>query len=438
MKKILLIGNGAREHIIAKTILNSRHEVQLFVFASAINPGLEALAFHYQVGDINNNAEIIKYAKAKDIDWAVIGPEGPLAQGVVDDLKQANIPSFGPVKELAKLETSKSFTRDLMREYNIPGIPAYRTFHDVNQIKEWLGDLGKDFVIKPDGLTGGKGVKVQGDHFTTRQEGLEIISDLINEDGSALVEAKLIGQEFSLMSICDGKNLFHLPAVQDHKRVFTDDQGPNTGGMGSYSCADLSLPFLHTDDIKVAQEINQATAKALNDKFKNPYKGVLYGGFIATADGVKLIEYNARFGDPEAMNVLSVLKSDFIDICQAVIDGNLNTIKSEFYELATVCKYLVPAGYPDNPVRNVEIDVSRVDENKVDIFYAAVDQRENGLYMTGSRAVALIAKHENLYEAEKIVEEEVKKIKGQVFHRQDIGTKELIDKRVKMMGRLME
>jgi len=230
-----------------------------------------------------------------------------------------------------------------------------------------------------------------------------------------VVEAKLVGQEFSLMSICDGQNLLHLPAVQDHKRVFVNDKGSNTGGMGSYSCADLSLPFLSPDDVTAAQNINQATVQALRSKFNQPYQGVLYGGFIATAKGVKLIEYNARFGDPEAMNVLLILKSDFVDICQAVIDGNLNTIKPEFHELATVCKYAVPVGYPDNPIRDVKIDVSQVDENKVDIFYAAVEQRENGLYMTGSRAVALVAKHENLYEAEKIVEVEVKKIKGRIL-----------------------
>jgi len=228
----------------------------------------------------------------------------------------------------------------------------------------------------------------------------------------------------------------HLPAVQDHKRVFVNDKGPNTGGMGSYSCADLSLPFLSPDDVTAAQNINQATVQALRSKFNQPYQGVLYGGFIATAKGVKLIEYNARFGDPEAMNVLSVLKTDFVDICQAVIGGNLNTIKPEFYKLATVCKYVVPLGYPDNPRCGVEIDVRSVDENKVDMFYAAVEQRENGLYMTGSRAVALVAKHHDLYEAEKIVEEEVKKIKGPVFHREDIGTRDLVEKRVEMMEEL--
>jgi len=214
MKKILLIGNGAREHVIAKTIINSRHRVQLFVFANGINPGLKTLSFAYQVGEVKDNAAIIEYAVSKSIDWAIIGPEAPLAQGVVEGLKEVGIPSFGPIKDLAKLETSKSFTRDLMAEYNIPGLPTYRTFYDASKVVKWLEDLGTDFVIKPDGLTGGKGVKVQGDHFKTLEQGLNIITDLIEQDGKVVVEAKLVGQEFSLMSICDGQNLLHLPAVQ--------------------------------------------------------------------------------------------------------------------------------------------------------------------------------------------------------------------------------
>ena len=162
------------------------------------------------------------------------------------------------------------------------------------------------------------------------------------------------------MSYCDGNSLTHMPAVQDHKRAFEDDTGPNTGGMGTYSDSDHSLPFLDDNHIKAAKNINERTAKALKEKFGEGYKGVLYGGFIATIDGVYLIEYNARFGDPEAMNVLSILETDFVDICQSIIEERLHKIKINFSNQATVCKYAVPEGYPDNPVKNKQLDISKV------------------------------------------------------------------------------
>ncbi len=433
MKKILLIGNGAREHAIAKQIKASRQANGLFIFAASQNPGIKALATDYQVGDISNNSEIVDYALDNKITLAVIGPEAPLAQGIVDDLEVAGIASFGPTKKQADLEVSKAFTRDLLTEYQIPACPLYQVFATKEGLADFIMAMETDFVIKPDGLTGGKGVMVQGDHFNTKEQGIKLAEEIISAGGKLVIEEKLIGQEFSLISICDGDNLFHFPAVQDHKRAFVGDQGPNTGGMGTYSDQDFSLPFLHNNDIVEAQKINEATTKALKNKFGCGYKGVLYGGFIALKTGVKLIEYNARFGDPEAMNLLVILKNDFVDICEAVISGTLDKIIPEFEPVATVCKYVVPDGYPNNPVKDVKIDISLVDTNKVDIFYAAVDEQKNGLYLTGSRAIALVGRHQDLYEAEKIVEQEIQKIKGPIFHREDIGTRELIEKRVEMM-----
>jgi fusion protein PurCD len=443
MKKVLLIGNGAREHAIAVALKSSKEEIELFVFAGAVNPGLKKLAEDYKVGVLQSNTALASYAREREVDFVVIGPEAPLAQGLVDILEQVDIPCVGPGKDLARIETSKSFTRELMLDYKINGSPEFMTFENMEGMLEWIEHLEENFVIKPDGLTGGKGVKVAGEHFNNLNEGLKIIQDLFDNGSKVVIEQKLVGQEFSLMSFCDGEHLLHLPAVQDHKRAFAGDQGPNTGGMGAYSMADFSLPFLEDDDIKEACRINQATAMALKKKFNKGYKGVLYGGFIKTKDGIKLIEYNARLGDPEAMNVLSLFplktfpeneSADFLQICQAIISGQLDRLKVNFQPKATVCKYVVPEGYPDSPVKDQPIDVSGVDEKKVRLYYAAVDQREDGLYLTGSRAIALVALHEDLYEAEKIVEAEIKKIKGPVFHRADIGTRELIEKKVKMMN----
>ena len=237
------------------------------------------------------------------------------------------------------------------------------------------------------------------------------------------------------MSFCDGENLKHMPAVQDHKRAFDDDQGPNTGGMGTYSDADHSLPFLRKREIQKAQDINQATANALKKEFGYGYKGVLYGGFMATKDGVKLIEYNARFGDPEAMNVLSILKTDFLDICDGICQGTLDQIDVRFKNKATVCKYAVPEGYPDKPIKGEKIDLSKV-KNQDSLFYASVDIIDGALVEAGSRTVAVVGVGDTIEEAEKLAQRDISKIKGPLFHRKDIGTSRLIQKKINHMDSL--
>jgi phosphoribosylamine--glycine ligase len=302
-------------------------------------------------------------------------------------------------------------------------------------VEEFLDELGDYYVVKYDGLAGGKGVKVAGDHLHSHGEAISYCKELIDSGGSFVIEKKLIGEEFSLMSFCDGSNLSHMPAVQDHKRAYEGETGPNTGGMGTYSDSDHSLPFLEKSHILAAQKINQMTADALRDKFEEGYKGILYGGFIATKDGVKVIEYNARFGDPEAMNVLSILETDLIDICSAIINEELNTIDIRFNNSATVCKYAVPEGYPDDPIKNKEIDVAEVaDTDK--LFYASVELKNDKLFEMGSRTVAVVGAGDSIWEAEEIAEKEVSKIKGPLFHRKDIGTTELIQKKINNMHSL--
>ena len=430
--KILLIGNGAREHAIAK-LLKKNPEVELFTFASAKNPGIFKLSSDYHVGDYLNPASVVEYAKKVGVEIAVVGPEAPLGQGVVDALEQVGIGCMGPVQELAKLETSKSFTRNLLIDYNIPANPKFKAFKTTDDMREFMEEIGP-FVVKPDGLTGGKGVRVMGDHFQIAEEGYNYAKEVLQTHPRVLIEEKLIGQEFCLQSFCDGEHIIHMPIVQDNKRAFTDDKGPNTGGMGSFSFADHNMPFMTEKDFEEAKNINEQVLKALKDKTGVGYKGIMYGNFIAVKDGVRIIEYNARFGDPEAMNVLPLLKSDLATICQAIVKGNLHEVDVEFEHKATVCKYAVPEGYPDDPVKDVKIDLSEVDENRVELFHAAVDEREDGVYMTGSRAVAITGIDEDMNVAEQKAEEEIKKIKGEVFHREDIGKSELIEKRVKMMN----
>jgi phosphoribosylamine--glycine ligase len=245
---------------------------------------------------------------------------------------------------------------------------------------------------------------------------------------SVIVEEKLDGEEFSLQCLTDGKAVIATPPVQDHKRAYEDDKGPNTGGMGSYSCENFLLPFLKKKHVEKALEITKKVADAINQETGQYYKGIMYGGFILTKDGVKLLEYNARLGDPEAMNVLPLLKTDFASLCQAIIAQELERVKVKFEKKATVCKYVVPEGYPDNPVKDEKIKVSK--PRKAKMYYSSVEQKDDGLYMTGSRAIAFLGVGSNLEEAEKIAEEAVSNVKGKFFHRKDIGTKELIEKRI--------
>jgi phosphoribosylamine--glycine ligase len=439
MANVLLIGNGAREHAMAEAIVRSAKAPRLYSYMKANNPGIASLSGKSLLGGYSDPGAIVKFAAECKIDFAVVGPEDPLSNGVVDALAIAGVPSFGPTKNLARLETSKTFTRDLVKKYNIPGNPDYRIFTSMDGIEDFLRDLGES-VIKPDGLTGGKGVRVQGDHFQNRYEALEYCREVLAEHSRVIVEEKLDGEEFSLQCITDGKTVVATPPVQDHKRRFIDDKGPNTGGMGSYSCADHSLPFLNPADIETGLEITRKVARAIYMETGEYYKGVMYGGFIITAKGIRLLEYNARFGDPEAMNIFPIMKTDFVDICEAVINGTLDKVDAVFEKKATVCKYIVPKGYglpadhPDASSTFARIEIGKVGGAR--LYYASVDQRPDGLYMSTSRAIGVVGIADTIEEAEQTAENAIGAIKGPVAHRPDIGTKPLLEKRVRHMKKI--
>ncbi|MFH1591376.1 MAG: phosphoribosylamine--glycine ligase [archaeon] len=434
MTKILLVGGGAREHVIAETLAKSSRNPQIFAFMNANNPGIAGLAEKTLIGKLDDFVKLTSFIDETKPDFAIIGPEGPLASGIVDFLEGKGVGSVGPKQELAKLETSKSFTRELTEKYGIPGRPAFNVFKTEAGIKEYMEALGQT-VIKPDGLTGGKGVQVQGEHFQTVDEGLEYAREVLKEHAAVVVEEKLIGEEFSVQSLCDGRTVVDCPIAQDHKRAFDGDKGPNTGGMGSYSDADHSLPFLTADDVRQARRITEKMAESLYRETGMYYKGVLYGGFIATKDGVKLIEYNARFGDPEALNVLPLLITDPVDVFKAIVDGTLKDIDVKFAKKSTVCKYVVPKGYPTDPVKGEKISIGEVPEG-VRTYFANVDKKEDGLYMLGSRAAAFVGIGDSLAEAEKKAQAGVAAVTGKVAFRTDIGTDSLIQRRIDHMKAL--
>ncbi len=436
MPGVLLVGNGAREHAIAEAVMRSGQNPKLFSYMKTNNPGIASLSAKVLVGSYEDLTAITAFAKENGVEFAVIGPEDPLNAGVVDALEAAGIASVGPKQNLARLETSKSFTRNLVRKYSIPGNPRYETFTSTDGIETFLAQL-PGIVVKPDGLTGGKGVKVQGDHFQTKEEAFQYCKEVLQEYGVVVVEEKFEGEEFSLQCISDGKTVVATPPVQDHKRRFIDDKGPNTGGMGSYSDSNHSLPFMRTEDVQAGLAITQHVAEAIYKETGDYYKGVMYGGFIITRDGVRLLEYNARFGDPEAMNILPLLKTDFVEVCRAIVNCTLDRLPVEFEKKATVCKYIVPRAYglpknhPDATSISAKIDVGDVGTAR--LYYASVDKKADGLYMTTSRAIGVVGIAASLVEAEKIAENAISAVKGPVDHRPDIGTKMLIQRRIDHM-----
>lgn len=318
-----------------------------------------------------------------------------------------------------------------MSKYNIPGQPSYQWFNSLNSnTEQFIQSLNNQYVIKPDGLCSGKGVKLSDEHLNTIDDALKYC----NEIGSFVVEEKLVGAEFSLISFSDGHTIKSMPPAQDHKRAFNADTGPNTGGMGSYTCETHLLPFLTKSDIQQAECINKATIDALTKEYNQRYIGFLYGGFMKTTAGIKLIEYNARLGDPEAINLLQLLKTDLIDICLAMLAGKLHEQSIEFLPQATVVKYLVPTGYPHTTPEDLTIDYSKADLSS--LYCAGLNKTSNHILMTGSRAMAVLGIGNSLRDAEKAAEQQAQAITGNVRYRTDIGTPELYNKYVNLFHEL--
>ena len=446
MLNILLIGSGAREHALAKAIANSKSKYKLICFASANNPGIAKLCASIICLDLNNVGLIVQQAKKYKIDLAVCGPEAPLANGVMDALSQEDIKIVGPTSKLAQLESSKGYTRDLWSKYNINAAPSYYKFDencDRNKLASVLENMHPDYVVKADGLMGGKGVKVFAEHLHNNQQALEYCEQIFAAGQPLVIEEKLVGVEFSLISLTDGVSFVHLPAVQDHKRAYDGDIGPNTGGMGSYSDSNGLLPFLSQQNVNDAQKLNELTVNAIKQETGEMFCGFLYGGFMLTKQGVKLIEYNVRFGDPEAVNLIPLIQTDWVELLLAMANQNLKNVNLKIKKLATVCLYVVPKGYPESPQKSLiclsqQLSPETVDNN---FFIGAVSEETQNSgdklwIMTGSRAIAVLGVGDNISNAQKMAAELVSKISGEIFYRTDIGTDKLIAERIELANSL--
>ncbi|MEF8814869.1 MAG: phosphoribosylamine--glycine ligase [Halovenus sp.] len=423
---VLLVGGGGREHAIARALAES--DAGLFACAGNRNPGIARLADGFETLETTNPTAVQSYAREVDATLAVVGPEAPLETGVADALDEAGVYAFGPQEAEARIETDKAFQRRFMREHDIPGCPDFETFHDMEAACRYIDGYDGDLAVKPAGLTGGKGVRVIGDQVTA-EEAKTYIRESDYE--RIVLEERLVGEEFTVQAFVANGKVRVTPAVQDHKRAYEGDEGPNTGGMGSYSDASLELPFMTEEEYMDAVDIIEAVVDALEG-----YKGILYGQFMLTAEGVKVVEFNARFGDPEAMNTLPVLGTDLLEILVAAREAE-SLPKLSFSRQATVCKYAVPEGYPTDPNAGARVQVDEDSAGDAILFYASVDEREDGIYTTTSRAFAVVGVADSITEAEEVAEEALA-VAGEegLRIRHDIGKPDLVQQRIDHMAKL--
>ena len=394
--KILVVGSGGREHAISWKLKQSPRVTELYCAPGNAGIGEIAQCLAISAEDLDG---LLDFALKNEIDLTVVGPEVPLTMGIVDLFEKHHLKIFGPTQAAAEIEGSKAFSKDLMQKYHIP-TAKYGVFTAVEEAKAFLATVGLPCVVKADGLAAGKGVLI----CESEAEAYQAIEDILvdNKFGAAgsrvVIEEFLVGQEVSMLAFTDGKTIKPMVSAQDHKRIFDGDQGLNTGGMGAYSPAPIYTAQMHE---YVVQNILQPTIEAMAAEGR-PFSGVLYAGLMLTADGPKVLEYNARFGDPEAQVVLPRMKNDIIDVMEACVDGKLDTIDLQFEDNAAVCVVLASDGYPVSYEKGFPITGLEKFDGKDDYFcfHAGTKFDENGTIVTnGGRVLGITATGKDLKEA---------------------------------------
>ena len=436
--KVLAVGGGGREHAAVEALYRSGAEI--YSVMKNANPGIIARSKKYLLCSEKDTERVCAFAKENGVELAYIGPEAPLEVGIVDELERIGVKCAAPTKAAARIETSKSFMRELVAKYRIKGNLGFAHFDNAADAEAYLRTIDHEIVVKPVGLTGGKGVKVQGEHLHNFKETMDYINEIFDANiggAGVILEEKAVGEEFTQMAFVDGKRVIPMPLVQDHKRAYEGDVGPNTGGMGSYSDSDHLLPFVTDSERAEATGIIQSVIDAMA-KEGCPYRGPIYGQFMLTVGGPKIIEFNARFGDPEAMNVLTALESNFQDICLQMATGTLAG-DVRFFDKATVCKYIVPRGYgvKSDSGHEITVDEEGVRRSGAVLYYANVDQKDGRLVTGTSRSIGVVGVGKDIEEAEHNCEKALQYIKcDAIFMRHDIGTRALVQKRVDHMKEL--
>jgi phosphoribosylamine---glycine ligase len=414
---ILLLGSGGREHALAWKMAASPLTDRLYCAPGNAGIAQEAECVALDVAD---HAAVIAFCRKSKIELVVVGPEAPLCAGIVDDLQAAGIKAFGPSKSAARLEGSKGFTKDLCRANNIP-TAAYERFRDAAAAKNYIHAQGAPIVVKADGLAAGKGVVV-AQSVAEAEAAVDIMfgGDLGEAGGEVVIEEFLDGEEASFFALCDGSTAIPLITAQDHKRAFDGDEGPNTGGMGAYS------PAPNIDDAmsaRVMDEIIEPTLRAMK-AMGAPYKGVLYAGLMVTPDGPKLIEYNARFGDPETQVLMLRLMSDLVPALLASIDGQLKSFDLRWYVDPALTVVMAAKGYPGGYKRGSVIEgldqAAKVEG--VQIFHAGTKAEGGKILANGGRVLDVSAIGKTVKEAQARAYEAISRIHWpEGFCRSDIG-----------------
>lgn len=412
--KVLVIGSGGRCHAIVKAL--SKSEKVTRIYAAPGNSGMSELATLINIS-ATNVSELVAFAKIENMDLTVVGPEVSLAAGVVNEFEKNGLKIFGPTKEAAQIESSKSFAKDLMKKYGIP-TADFEIFNNYDKAWEYAQSKTLPLVLKYDGLAAGKGVVICHTLSEVKTNLIDMLVDDKYGEPKLVIEEFLEGPEFSFMCMVSGTEVYPLVISQDHKRVYENDMGPNTGGMGAYS----GVPIISDEDVKYALEhIMKPTAKALMLEGK-PFKGLLYGGLMKTKTGVKVIEFNARFGDPETEVVLPRLKSDIFDAFINVIDGNPVELEwSEHYTLGIV---LASKGYPGAYAKGEEI--KGLENVKSEVYHMGTRYEDGKYTVNGGRVLIVVGEGNTLKEAQQNALKDIEKIECKsLFYRKDIGYRAL-------------
>jgi phosphoribosylamine--glycine ligase len=436
--RIGLIGSGGREHAITKALVNNSPHIFLSIYASYLNPGIQPYAESTSIGDMRDIQKIHDYFVEKKTDLVIVGPEVPLIAGVSDKLRRDGISVVGPTKSQAQLEGDKVFMRDLLKRRVKMGSPRWKEVKDISSARNFINEVGQ-VAIKPVGLTGGKGVRVMGVHFNSIDEALDNVKHELDQDGILLLEERLIGEEFSRMAFVSNHRIVTMPVAQDFKYAYDGNQGGMTGGMGAYTMANGSMPFLLPEDLEQADVILNATVHAIEEETNQEYRGFLYGQFIATAHGVKVIEFNVRLGDPEAINMMALINTNTIDLFNAIAEGTLAQSNVPFLPQASVCKYLVPADYPDKENERVLIENPEKELEKAGLstIFASIVQKGSKLETLGSRSYAVVGIGRDTAEISNNIESVLQKIEPpNMRHRKDIGDKTIIKQKVKNLAKI--
>jgi len=462
--KVLVVGDGSREQAIAEALARSVKEPRIYAIMRILNPGIvrvcESTGGGFRRGKPTDPVQVADYAEELNVDFVFVGPEEPLFHGVADEVERRGIGCIGAKKALAEIEMSKAYMRRLMWKYEVPGRLRFKAFKNVEDAIAYINEYAESLAIKPARQAGGKGVKVIADlqAYLSREKkevkakhAVKVVKEHMRGytdiEDRILLEERVEGPEYTLQCFCDGKTVLPTPLVQDNKHAFEDDLGPETGGMGSIAGKGLTLPFITMDEYSRSVEIVKKLVDAVQRESGEHYKGVIAGQMMLTDKwGPTIIEMYSRFGQPEGENILPLLETDMVEICEAILSQSLAKVKLKFREKATVIKCLAPRGYPDHRElakgHPIWVDEEAIKKAGGKLFWGSVDTVDGSYVTGGSRACEIYAEADTIEEAAEIAERCIPYVKlldgWGLFYRSDIGSRRLLEKRMRLAEMVRE